>query len=350
MTAILASGFALLFSVSPTMRAGDKTGAAWKQQTLWKGDAGDFVTLAFSGSGETLAAGGKTGLVKLWDVAGSKIKTTLRGHVRPLVCLSFVGDDKTLASLSQDGVLKVWDVAAGRERSTFRLQPNVPCAAFAADGKTLATAAAAANFGTASGKVHLWDVATGKLKATLAGHDISTYQLAFSADGKYLASAGARYIGGESGQGGSVGMEVNLWTLGSRRQPTILPASVAADFAPDGKTLAVLGTQASGKRTLGYVNLVDVAAWKLRSALKGHADVITSQAYSFDSKLLATASADHTIKLWNVADGKERATLKGHRGSVLAIAFSPRRPLLASAGADNTVRLWVPEETATQEK
>src|SRR6516225_1575276 len=294
MTAILASGFALLFFVSPAMQGGDKTGAAWKQQTLWKGDAGDFVTLAFSGSGETLAAGGKTGLVKLWDVAGSKIKTTLRGHVRPLVCLSFGGDDKTLASLSQDGVLKVWDIAAGRERSTFRLQPNLPCAA------------SLANFGTASGKVHLWDVATGKLKATLAGHDIGTYQLAFSADGKYLASAGARYIGGESGQVGAVGMEVNLWTLGSRKQPTILPASVAADFAPDGKTLAVLGTQASGKRTLGYVNLVDVAAWKLRSALKGHTDVITSQAYSFDSKLLATASADHTIKLWNVAAGKER--------------------------------------------
>jgi WD40 repeat protein/tRNA A-37 threonylcarbamoyl transferase component Bud32 len=81
-----------------------------------------------------------------------------------------------------------------------------------------------------------------------------------------------------------------------------------------------------------------------QSRLRGHMGPVTAVAFSPDDKLLASGSADQTIKLWDAASGKELFTLKGHAGRVTGVAFSPNSKRLASAGADRTVRLW---ETAT---
>ena len=76
--------------------------------------------------------------------------------------------------------------------------------------------------------------------------------------------------------------------------------------------------------------------------LEGHTSGVTAVAFSQDGLLLASASYDHTVRLWNPTTGQEVQKLKGHTSGVHAVAFSQDGLLLASASYDHTVRLWNP--------
>jgi WD40 repeat protein len=75
-------------------------------------------------------------------------------------------------------------------------------------------------------------------------------------------------------------------------------------------------------------------------SLEGHADGVIGVSFSSDSRLLASASSDKTIRIWDVKTGRARSILKGHSGPVRAVAFSPNGRLLVSASADETLSLW----------
>jgi WD40 repeat protein len=76
--------------------------------------------------------------------------------------------------------------------------------------------------------------------------------------------------------------------------------------------------------------------------LEGHKDIVYSVSFSPDSKILASGSADNTVKLWNL-DGSLQKTLTEHQGSVYMVSFSPDSKTLASASADKTIKLWNPD-------
>src|SRR5258708_3044168 len=115
------------------------------------------------------------------------------------------------------------------------------------------------------------------------------------------------------------------------RGHTGLIAQIA--WSPNGSLLA----SASGDRT---IRLWDIQSAQPLSTLRGHADRVYSVAWSPDGHLLASASNDQTIRLWDVQSLQELSTLTGHSASVRSVAWSPDGSLLASASDDQTIHVW----------
>jgi hypothetical protein len=104
-------------------------------------------------------------------------------------------------------------------------------------------------------------------------------------------------------------------------------------FSPDGQTLA----SASADHT---VRLWNLNTGQPRRTLQGHSDWVSSVVFSPNGQTLASASYDRTVRLWNLNTGQPRRTLHGHSDWVSSVVFSPDSQTLASASGDRTVRLW----------
>jgi WD40 repeat protein len=289
-----------------------------------EGHKGNIADVAFSADGKTLATASDDSSVKLWDVTTLEQPPTLNLIIGSVNALSFSPDSKMLA-ISSDNTVKLWDVATRNDLA--RLWPHwdygdVRALAFSPDGKTLA-----ASYGRSA---QLWDVEsylgvpTRKEPSTLEQHSMGFTSVAFSADGKKLAT-------------GAIDGTVILWDVDLRKELATLKGheDIVTDvaFSPDGATLV----SASHDRTL---KLWNTGSHEEIATLKGHAQWVNAGRFSPDGKTIASGSNDGAIKLWDVASHQELATLPGHTKRVAVLTFSADGKTLASGGSDGVVKLW----------
>jgi WD40 repeat protein/serine/threonine protein kinase len=207
---------------------------------------------------------------------------------------------------------------------------NVTSVAFSADGKRLASAGG--SYG-GDNTVKVWDATSGQETLTLIGHALPVNSVAFSADGKRLASASADGT-------------VKVWDALSGQETLTLNGHTggvwSVVFSPDGKRLA----SATVNRT---VKVWDVTSGQETLTLNGHTGVVFSVAFSPDGKRLASASDDPMnqtnrgeVRVWDATSGQETLMWRGHADRVWSVAFSPDGTRLASASDDQTVKVWDP--------
>lgn len=166
------------------------------------------------------------------------------------------------------------------------------------------------------------------LDQKLTGHTEAVQSVAWSPDGKWIATGGFRSL--------------KIWDVETWREVKSLSASLVGNitalaFANDNATLFVADGEAG---VSGFIHRVAFIEGKLLGSWKAHEDSIYGLKLSADGKALASASADKLAKLWNVADGKLIAFYEGHTNHVLAVAFNKDATQLATASADKEVKVW----------
>ena len=248
--------------------------AASKQETVTHAGLGtNNTSLAISNDGNLLAVGAATGSIKVWNRVTQRELTNFIGHATQVEYLQFRSNSRILVSAASDRTVKLWDVKTWRVQTVCRIDHRFGQFEASMDGRLAAV--------TEADKVNLWNLATGKQEASLAGDWDWVDGVAFSPDGRLLAAA--------SQNGSTVLFEAGSWREVARLRGVLLGFK-SVTFAPDGRRLA---TGSSPKEA--------IKLW----------DLATRQE-------VLTLEVEGTESLWFTAFSPDGNTLVGSHGQGMA--------------------------------
>jgi U3 small nucleolar RNA-associated protein 12 len=264
------------------------------------------------------------------------LSVELMGHRNDIRALALSSDDRMLASASSGG-LKIWNVSTQSCLRTLECGYAL-CCAFLPGDKIVVV-------GTKDGDIELYDIAASTLLDKISAHEGAVWTMQVHPDGKSLAT-------------GSADKCIKFWNFdivqeeipGTKRttprlklvQSRILKVNddvLSVQFSPDSRLLAVATLD-------NTVKVFFVDSLKLFLNLYGHKLPVLNMSISSDSRLIATCSADKNVRVWGLDFGDCHKALFGHQDSIMQISFIPQpvngdeRHIFFSASKDKTIKSW----------
>jgi len=286
-------------------------------------------------------------LIKLWIDQGARAPTAPRtrpkiivglppANVHPVRAVA-VSPDKTAIVAGRGNQIHVYDAASGKYLRSLH-DPNLKTAdgkavkaahlslveslAYTPDGKILASGSFQ--------EVDLWDIKTGTILHRLTGFAHNVVALAFAADGKLLATGG----GAPTEDGEIKVFEVGSWKLVTDVKAGHSDTVYGVAFSPDGKKIA----SASADK---FIKVFEVPSGKFLKSFEGHTHHVLDVGWKSDGKLLASAGADNAIKIWDYEKGEQVRTINNaHNKQVTRLVFVGKTSNFLTCSADTQVRSW----------
>ena len=292
--------------------------------------------VVFSPDRRTVANAGPNDTIHLWNMDSGIRKVVLKANIENVRPIAFSYDGKMLASTGEESI-QLWDVKADTVNVVFKrifLKHAMQLVSYAQERAPINSQRQLADLART---LHKMDKTSEQYRATLKGHTGHLGAVAFSPDGKILASGGSW-----SNTAQRYDSSIRLWDLQTAQSKAILTGHTSGirslGFSPDGTILA------SGSHDES-IRLWNTLTHEHIANLTGHSEPISCVTFSPNGKTLATGSYDNTIRLWDVQSGKHKRTINGHTRAVFFLTFSPDGDILASVSRDGTILLWNMKET-----
>ncbi|CAH1801636.1 unnamed protein product [Owenia fusiformis] len=266
-----------------------------------------------------LVSSSKDATIKIWDTVLSQCKITLSSHVQSVTCVKW-GGTNLLYSASQDRTIKVW-----------RAEDGTLCRTLQGHGHWVNTMALSTDYAIRTG-------AFDPSKATINHREIteSNEELQKMAQERYNNSR----LGEDSERlvSGSDDFTLFLWHPETEKKPIARMTGHAqlineVLFSPDTRTIASASFDKS-------IKLWDGKTGKYLTSLRGHVSRVYQISWSADSRLLCSGSSDSTLKVWDMKTKKLLNDLPGHADEVYAVDWSPDGQRVVSGGKDKVLKIW----------
>ncbi|CAK9224024.1 unnamed protein product [Sphagnum jensenii] len=280
--------------------------------------------LQFSHDGHHLASTSKDCTAIIWEVVDDEsviLKHTLTGHQKPVSFVSWSPDSTMLLTSGNEEVVKLWDICTGTCKHTYDKPSScfTSCAWFP-DGHHFV-------LGGRDKCIYMWDLEGREVQSWKAACMPGIHDLAVTVNGSHMVSTCAQ-------------KEIRIYNLEEKSEYVIKEAKpiTSLSVSEDGKYLLV-------NLVNEEIHLWDIAA-KLKSPLKyrGHRQrryMIRSCFGGYDQAFVASGSEDSQIYIWNRRSGDLLEVLPGHSGTVNSVSWNPINPhMFASASDDHTIRIW----------
>lgn len=280
---------------------------------------GRVYSVAFEPDGTRVAAASADGTVSVFDVATDQLVRRIQVSAEAVYAVCWNPDATVLATAGEDARIRLWDATTGEPCGMVESSSTeIVDLEFSPDGTRLAAAAA-------DGQIAMWEASAGHRLIAIDLHHGPLHCLTFSGDSQQLFSAG----------------EDGLLAA----MPTTAPYDAYDYWKSDGRLFALAASPvddliAVGSETIIYL-FDDKHSTRTTLPLL-HRNTVRALAFSPDGSLLASASDDQTIGIWDIESRSLLRTYRGHVERIYGLSFSADGQWLASGGKDSTLRVWQP--------